>query len=214
MNFNKCVLCGVKNSYIPWKDMCVYGGMSLFGITCIVIGIVTKQVWSIGGIVSLVLSGTTFLIVGIVVIIKKWRSRPDYVGKYGAIWLCDGIKISHTINVLCFFIHSFPKLYNVKQKDLENMIEQMELVWWPNPIPYTGGKTIFASGLQRYRHIDVYFRNRDIANTSLYHELAHMIHEMIEYRSVDWEHGDIKIWGAVKKCCENYKSFLLSSKFK
>jgi hypothetical protein len=186
---------------LPITNFVFYGGLSLFAITMFIISIFTD-----GRAVPISIMGAVALAFGLLfgIMVYQWyKSCPDYITKHGiAVWTNNisgvhRILLEYAIDV---FLEEFPKQYTVATVDLlKQMLKDSAIEWNTTPVSWlsVGWNVRDKAGLQSGKHIKVQYLG-DIGKTALFHELAHMVHEIVVGYIIDYRHDqDTQIWKAV-----------------
>lgn len=199
--------------YIPWKDWLLFGGLALLSVVGSVIAGLTPQEWNTGKVVVLVLVPAAFVTIAVIVLLAKYRSKPDFVDKHGiAVWT-DGIpEVSNTENferLVFVFIRVLPALirrqlspdgpeWRVTSKNLKKMFRGSRVEWSRKPISLFsrwGWSMKDKAGLQQGKGVMVHW-NGSMATSALYHEFFHMVDEII-LRRYDPTHSRRSWWSLV-----------------
>jgi hypothetical protein len=199
--------------YVPWKDWLLYGGLAAVAIVSAGVAALTPQEWSTGKILVLVLVPVAFLVVSAIVLVGKYRSRPDFISKHGiAVWT-GGVPLDKAQfeRLTYVFIRMLPSLVkshlsptdvecsDISENNLRGMLNGARVEWRRKPI------TIFSrwgwvvkdkEGLQQGRSVMVHW-TESLISSAYYHELMHMVDEIVLHRGVDYTHKDVKWWGLV-----------------
>ncbi len=194
--------------HIPWIDFVLYGGLALLSV---VLALVFVWDTEVGGVVALLATTLGFVTVAVVVFFRWFLSQPDFViDQYGVyVWTGD---LNHLktdtakerlTEVLDLFVRALPEF--IKKEMPENCPEQMvtssdlSQMLYESRIEFCRNKiTLFSkfgwtvkdkAGLQMGKGVMVRWTNSFI-KSALYHELFHMVDEIILKRSPDYKHEE------------------------
>lgn len=182
--------------YVPWKDWLLFGGIALLSVVGSVIAALTPQEWSTGKIVVLVLVPVAFVTIAVIVLLAKYRSKPDFVDKHGiAVW-ADGIPEVRNVEkferAVFVFVRVLPELIRrqlpqdapereVTSQHLKKMFRGARVEWSRKPISLFsrwGWSMKDKAGLQQGKGAMVYW-NGSLVTSAMYHEFFHMVDEVI-----------------------------------
>jgi len=202
----------------PWADFTIFGSISLLGLVGACVA--TYYTRDIGALItSWGVAGSMLLIFAIIII--RWkRSAPDYYNKcYGvAVW-CGGDKFLYATksredlkNLLILFLDRLPTLVKAKfpGESIEQRITKSALCkmlygsgieWHVEPISLfskSGWAVQDKAGLQQGKNIAVQWQGSYI-KSALYHELLHMVDELVLLRAPDYKHENKRWWALVNE---------------
>lgn len=214
--------------YVPWLDILTYGGMALAAVVACVIAAVTIQEWDTGKVVTLTTVPAAFVLIAVLVLVKKFKAYPRYVAEYKVgVWtnveIMGNYEPSRTgmNRALRGFVEELPRLIeqnaerlqeeetNITSEDLAEMLKGATVEWrWDYISLMSIGWTVKdAAGLQRGRSVMVKW-SRNIFATALYHELLHMVDEIVIGREPDYKHENKSWWDLIpdlkKKIASQY----------
>lgn len=199
--------------YVPWADWLLYGGLALVAVVGAVIAAITPQYWDTGKILVLILVPAAFVVVASIVLISKYWSRPDFISKHNISVWTDGIAIDKDQfeRLTYVFVRILPALiqtYIPKEDEdrrslstgaLRAMLHNARVEWRKKPITLLsrlGWSVKDKAGLQQGRGVMLHWTG-SIVSSAYYHELLHMVDEVILKREPDYAHRDVNWWGLV-----------------
>lgn len=203
--------------YVPWLDILTYGGLALVAVAACVVAAVTVQEWDTGKIVALTVVPAAFVLIAVLVLVTKFKSRPRYVAEYKVgVWTNVEVMGNYepsrtgTNRALRGFVDGLPKLIEqnagrLKEEEtkitsdaLIKMLDGATIEWRWNYISLMGiGWTVKdKAGLQRGKAVMVKWE-RNIFATALYHELLHMVDEVVLGREPDYRHENKPWWDLI-----------------
>ena len=202
----------------PIIDFIVFGCIAALGIIgAVIASCYTKDIsalvtfWGVAGAMIMILC----------IVILRWRrSMPDYYNKcYGiAVW-CGGETFLYSTKgreqlkgMLALFMDRLPVLIktrfaghaieqNVTKVALCKMLYGSGIEWQReliSRISKSGWAVTDKTGLQQGKNIAVQWQGSFI-KSALYHELLHMVDEMILLRKPDYKHENKKYWAMVNE---------------
>jgi hypothetical protein len=180
---------------IPWVDFILYGSMGVVGlVVSIAVPFTTDEIpaW-----ISTWAAGLGFIVVALVVFCRWFKSQPDYQEDtygvsiwHGGIRQLKNAKAAHK-NLFNFFVDALPPLIakhlpetaperGVTPQKLSAMLYGARLEWSGRPVSAIGiGWTMKdKAGLQQGRSMVVHW-NGSVAGSALFHELLHMVDDVI-----------------------------------
>lgn len=200
--------------HLPWIDFILYGGLALLSIVLTLIFVWNTE---LGGVLALLATTTGFVVVAFVVIIRWYVSEPDYTeDTYGVSVWTDGIwqlgSTAGRINLkkaLDVFVKKLPSLITkllpetapeqmVTSGDLSAMLYSSRLEFRDKKLGTAGiGWSVKdAAGLQQGRGIMLRWQG-SLVRSALFHELFHMVDEMILRMAPDYKHERNEWWALV-----------------
>jgi len=201
--------------YIPWEDWLLFGGMAAGATLGSVCAALTPQEFPLGKIVTLISVPLAFIVIAVIVLVSKYRSRPSFVDQHGiSVWNGDVKNItraSFEANVN-FFIATLPRLirsqfpdgaleHRVTGEQLDKMFDGARVEWQKGAITLLskwGWSIKDKAGLQQGKAIRVQW-GRTIADSALFHECLHMVDELVLQRAPDYAHENKSWWALVSE---------------
>jgi len=189
--------------FIPIIDILVYGSLALFSIIATIIAFLTPQEWPLIKIIIALIVPVGFITLAAIVFISKWTSRPDYITDQGtAIWsggisnLSEQFAMAKMSAALHFFATELPKMVpGITSETLNIMLNQAKIDWKNKSLTLVGiGWTVKdKAGLQDGNGIMLYW-NGSIIHSALFHELFHMVDELVLHKAPDYKHENTGWW--------------------
>lgn len=185
--------------WFPWIDLIFFGSIAIIAVALSILAASTQQEWDIGKIVVLIVTPIAFTGLAIVIVVYKWFSKPDFTTKHGTyVWRnnISGLTKIVVEKALDFFVEQVPLFYpNIKPAELEGMLQDAKIEF------RDGGITLYAigwdvrdkSGLQQGRAIMVKW-NGSIVESAFFHELMHVVDEIIFHKEPDYKHENLGWW--------------------
>ena len=188
---------------VPWDNFIRYGSFTLLGLAGLICALILDP-----SPPALISAGSAFLgffVVFLVVIFKWYFSTPDYTTKQGtAVWT-DGLKIidkGRMETVLDFYIKNLSKYapYDVSPVRLEYMLKNSNIEWSRKSVSGIGLGWLVKdkAGLQSGKYVKLHWTG-SIVRSALYHELHHMVDEIILGVTPDYKHERIEWWSVIEK---------------
>jgi hypothetical protein len=197
--------------YIPWTDFLLYGGLAVVSVAAAIWAVLTPQDWEVGGVIAVILVPSAFVVLAVVIIGGKLLSRPDFVVFGMSVWMGDVVAPSAKfvmVEAIEVFVEKFPGLARkhgfdgrVQSGALTKMIDGVRCEWRSGKISMIsrwGWAVKDKAGLQSGKSIVVQWRG-EISESAFYHELGHMVREMVLNIDVDYKHEDVEWWEAVRE---------------
>lgn len=196
--------------FIPWQDIAFYGGLALMSIIAGVWCALTSQEWNVGKVVALVAVPVGYLMVACVVILGRLFTRPTYVTRDGvAVWATKDGPGEHAMGFACgFFIDA---MLNLCEDNMEadwfprelilRVMSEAKIEWRSKPITLLsryGWRVKDKAGLQQGTNIMVYWPG-SIKESALFHELGHMVRQLVFKQEIDYKHEDKEWWGMISE---------------
>lgn len=199
--------------FFPWKELVIFGGFGLLTTICAIVVLFLDVPW--GAHVAMWLTAVSSDTVAVLVVRKKLSTRPDYRNETFGVWVWtggvpelnspEGRQDLH--NAFGFFVDELPGVLQelflpnsveagITTDELRRMIRGMRLEWTQEPIRMLSrlGWTIKDSaGLQSGASVKVQWLGSAVGG-ALYHELFHMIDELLLGRSPDYDHSRVTWW--------------------
>jgi hypothetical protein len=197
--------------FVPWFNFILYGGLALLALGAATWVSCYEQ--PIGAYIAAWATAAGFLGVFVVIFFKWFSKRPDYIVHGAAVWTA-GIRYlykQHMDDALEFYITRLPQLLEeanlekyegkygkVTSSKLACMLVGARVEWTDRAISMaTRFWTIRdANGLQQGRDVMVRWMG-GIAGSALFHELHHMVDELILERGPDYAHANKAWWDLV-----------------
>jgi hypothetical protein len=202
--------------HIPWIDFILYGGLALLALVAGTIFLMYAE--AAGAIVSIVGMTLGFVVVAVVVFFRWFRSQPDfYEDTYGiAVWT-DGISVlkqpagkDNFKRVVDLFVTELPGLIKkhmaptapeqiIESSDLSRMLYQSRVEFRKEKLTVfskLGWSVKDKAGLQQGKGIMLHWTG-SIAGSALFHELLHMVDEVVLKRGPDYRHTNQEWWRMV-----------------
>jgi len=194
-------------------DLLVFGGSILVVSAATLLAIFTEQSWDVSKILALVSVYVATISIDLTFLFKGYFSEPDFVTKHGTkVWVgkCS-VFIDDMNDILDFYTEKLPQLCNkflitITSTDLRKMLNNASIVLSDKPLSVIGiGWQIReAAGLQRGRQIIVYLKD-GLIESALFHELHHMIDEIILGVKPDYKHERTQWWNLVPILKQHYR---------
>jgi len=196
---------------LPWIDFILYGGLAFLmlvvSIVLLIVGI------PLPALIALILTTLGFIIVFLLFFFRWYNSRPDYFTKHGtAVWK-DRIgavykgRVEHAID---YYITKLPEIARTEKVELRErlpfMLKGASIEWSGKLISSVGlgWKVKDKAGLQSGKCIKVYWPG-SIKNSALFHELHHMVDEIVFGHAPDYKHERTSWWNLIRKLKEDYE---------
>jgi hypothetical protein len=154
-----------------------------------------------------------FIAVFLLFFFRWYNSRPNYFTKHGtAIWM-DGINAVYRARMehaLDYYIAKLLELAKNQMTDLKGklpfMLKGASIEWSRKLISSMGigWKVKDKAGLQSGKNIKVHWPG-SIKNSTLFHELHHMVDEVVLGLGPDYEHKRTQWWNLIRKLKEGYE---------
>lgn len=131
---------------------------------------------------------------------------PTFVTSHGTHVTTNGIEEitpEYMELALDFYILWMPGLYEVHAEGIEQMLKHADIEWLPDLVEYNGKRFY---GLQWQRWCIVYWPGA-IHKSVLFHELHHMMDELIFKKSPDYNHENIRLWSTLLILNKEFKEF-------
>lgn len=193
--------------FVPWFNFILYGALALLALGAATWVSCYEQ--PVGALIAAWATAAGFLGVFVVIFFQWFLKRPDYIVCGAAVWTA-GIRYlrqPHMDDALWFYITRLPELLadanlpgyeQVTESKLTCMLAGARVEWTDRSISIaTRFWTIRdANGLQQGRDVMVRWMG-GIASSALFHELHHMVDEMILERGPDYAHANKAWWDLV-----------------
>ena len=194
---------------IPWIDFILYGGLALLSLAGVVLTLIVGT--ELPGYIVAGATATGFVVIAVVVFFRWWNSRPDYYVDPGvSIWNSGIPELTAQAmkTVFEYYIRMLPKIIGdfgmadrypeVTANALREMLRNARVEWTRKPI------TLIArfwsvkdkAGLQQGKGVMVHWQG-SVKDSALFHELHHMVDEIILKRGPDYKHEDKEWWHLV-----------------
>lgn len=187
--------------YIPLKDILLYGGLATVAIICMIYVLITIEGRAVGEWIAILV--TTVGSVGgtVAVFLMCYMSKPDFVTKQGTLVWHDriGVVLAQVEDVLAFFITVLPTLKSeVTKKQLEDMLKDARIEWSRKKVSWVSryGAVLDKAGLQKGKGVMVHYTG-SLIESALFHELIHMVKEVVLKQDPDAKHEDKAWWKIV-----------------
>jgi len=189
----------------------MHGSFTLLGLLGVICVLVFD--YSIGAMIASSSAFLGFLIVFIVVFFRWESSEPDYITKHGtAVWT-DGLPIidrERMEQALDFYIRKLPSYASqveISTEQLEYMLKGAQIEWSRKKISAIGigWQVKDKAGLQSGKAIKVYWSG-SIVNSALYHELHHMVDEIVIGLPPDYKHERTGWWSIIPALKKDFGS--------
>lgn len=194
--------------FIPWVDIAVYGGLALLSVAASLLAVLTPQEWTNGKIVLAVATPLVFVVLAVIIVSGKWSKRPDYIlGSGVAVWTA-GDKRPHLqcmTNAIAHFAISASGLV-CDHKTMKKFLFGICVEWTTKRVGMIGygWKVTDKAGLQSGKHIKLQWTG-SIKESALFHELGHMVQELILKRPTpDYKHED-PFWNIISEIERSYE---------
>jgi hypothetical protein len=195
----------------PWVDFFIFGGLFLFALFCGFLVTLSGphtvlELCITWGIVLV------FLGISVMIVLRKYMAHPDFITIQGTyIWAngIDEIDVYDMNAALSYYVTNLPKLTAlVTQKEIENMLFGACIEWRQGPITLMGLGWLVKDkeGLQKGKSIIVHYPDKqeftvqaNIERSALYHEIHHMVDEVVLKREIDYMHKNTEWWNLLMK---------------
>jgi len=198
-------------------DLLVFGGSILVVSAVTLLAVFTDQSWDITKILVLACVYIVTVLIDLIFLFKGYFSKPDFITRHGTkIWIgkCP-ISVGDMNDILDFYIERLPKLCKVSElayprsitvSTLQQMLNNASIVWSDRPPSVIGiGWCIKeAAGFQRGKQILLHFKD-NLLESALFHELHHMIDEIILGVKPDYKHERTQWWNLVPILKQHYR---------
>lgn len=208
--------------FIPWTDIAVYGGLALLSVVASLLAVITPQEWTTGGIIAAITAPLAFVVLAIVIIGGKLLRRPDYqalLNSYGghtgsvAVWTVAGEPVRDDMeDALSHFavgaadrltaIGTYHSMLHIgRYEKCWSMLAGASIEWSKGKVGAMGigWKVKDKAGLQSGKYIKLQWTG-SIKNSALFHELGHMVQELILKRPIpDYKHEDTEFWDMISE---------------
>lgn len=192
--------------FVPWVNFILYGGLALLALAAATWVSCYEQ--PVGALIAAWASAAGFLGVFLAVFIGWLVKRPDFVVHGVAVWN-GGTNCIHSMitrEALEFYTHRLPELaheYDLPEKNLISvsnltcMLPGARIEWTKKPITIIGRfwQVRDKNGLQQGKGIMVRWMG-SFSQSALFHELHHMVDEIVLKRGPDYKHEN-KAWWAL-----------------
>ena len=187
----------------PWVDFIMYGAFSLLGLAGLICALIFDP--SLGALIASGAAFLGFLTVFIAAIFTWYFSKPDYITKHGtAVWI-DKLAVITQDSMeaaLDFYIENLPKYspISISSDQLAYMLHDACIEWSAEPVSSLGiGWAVKdKAGLQMGRNVKVHWTG-SIISSALYHELLHMVDEIVLAAATDYKHERTEWWAIIIK---------------
>ncbi|RLC88667.1 MAG: hypothetical protein DRJ03_01980 [Chloroflexi bacterium] len=192
---------------VPWVNFILYGGLALLAFTAAVWASCYEQ--PIGAFVSVWAAAAGFLAVFVVVFVGWFVRFPTFIARGVSVWDGDIRFITETavVDALKFYVERLPTLLEeqhmaekhvVTSDALWTMLFTAQIEWTDKPITLISRfwQIRDANGLQQGKSIMVRWTG-SISGSALFHELHHMVDEIVLKRSPDHKHENKHWWALV-----------------
>jgi len=195
--------------YIPWVDILVFGGLAMLALVAEVVVLLFGKEVTVTGHTVMGATAATFIFIAIVVLLKKYKSRPDYIDKHGVATWIDGIQVLRddlrVYRAMQFFAQRLPALLaaefpaylhgsRVTTANIIHMYDGMQIEWRRKPLSVMsrwGWSVKDKAGLQQGKSIMLHWQG-SVVESALYHELLHAVDELVLHQPPDYKHE--KAW--------------------
>lgn len=206
---------------IPWIDFILYGGLALLSVVGAVLAFVFDA--PPPGYITALLTMAGFLVVAGIVFFRWWNSQPDYFVDPGvAIWKggVPALTLEAMRGTFEFYIETLPKIIqdrgmglpyaNVTTHNLRLMLRNARVEWTRKPITLISKfwSVKDKAGLQQGKGVMVHWQG-SIRDSALFHELHHMVDEIILERGPDYKHEDKEWWNLIPELKQRARFLLL-----
>ena len=195
--------------YVPWVDILVFGGLAALALTAQLLVLFIGEDVTVAGHTAMGATTAAFIFIAIVVLLKKYKSRPDYIDNHGVSVWTDGIQVLRddlrVYRAMQFFAQRFPVLIAaeltlhsqeqaVTSAQIIRMYDKMQITWRRKPLNVMsrwGWTMKDKAGLQQGKSIMLHWKG-SVTDSALYHELIHAVDELLLKQPPDYKHK--KAW--------------------
>lgn len=125
-----------------------------------------------------------------------------YTAQGTAIWTHDQDEVTEESISSALELFTESVSVNFGENDVRSMLRRASVEFTTNPIEYAGEQ---YAGLQHGLFAQVYWLG-GVGTNSLYHELMHMLLEMVLHREADLDHSEKKWWDMVRLAKTGYSA--------
>jgi hypothetical protein len=182
---------------IPWFDFLMVGFFSIVSVVLLVAVFMGGA--KIEALAITTATTTGFILVALLVFLRWFFSKPDFFTEVGtAIWTGGIPQITKNFMDRAL-AHYAAKLNNINPKIRKELIKDMlskaAIEWDISPVSYISNGWFMANkaGLHRGYDIKVQWKG-SVSQSAFFHELHHMVDEIILKKSADYEHKDVLWW--------------------
>jgi len=204
---------------IPWANFLLYGGIALLSIVLTLIFIWEAD--TIGAIILLSVDAA-FIGVALIVFLSWYFSKPNYVEEEYSIYVWSSGSLypesptgrDDLRRALDVFVNKLPVLINaqlpetvpeqmITTGDLINMLNQSCIEFSAKKLSMfsIGWSIKDAAGLQQGKSVRLHCQG-SMVKSALYHELQHMVDEVILHCIPDYSHSRKDWWALTDKLKE------------
>lgn len=193
--------------FVPWTNFIFFGGLALLALAAATWVSCYEQ--PVGALIAAWATAAGFLGVFLAVFIGWLIKRPSFVVHGVAVWN-GGVRLIHQHlmrEALEFYTRRLPELaheYDLPEKHLINisnltcMFPGARIEWTKKPITIIARfwKVKDKNGLQQGKGVMVRWMG-SLSQSALFHELHHMVDEIILKRGPDYKHENRPWWDLV-----------------
>lgn len=182
--------------WVAWQDVAVFGGLPLLFTGLGVGAWLTPQEWPVPGVVILlaVIWGA-WAIFGIF-LWQRWRSKPDFELSNGAVVWTGGISEITAERVeaaIKFFIAKAAEKTGTVESAVSEMCSKLRIEFVDGRVSWGG---LAYNGIASGFRVKVNWLG-GFKKNAFFHELIHVLQEMVLNKPRDYDHEDSVLWSLV-----------------
>lgn len=200
---------------LPTPDIIALGGLSVVVDVAMAIAIFTTQPWPLGAIVTALSCAIGFNGVALIVFLRRWLTKPDFITKQGTgVWTggIEAITKELMEEALDFYVDKMMQMQAeesasmklvslaLERNNLEDMLKGASIDWRSGPVtvlwPRVG--VIKAYELQWGKTMLVQWLG-SVPKSAFFHGLQHMVDEIVLGEWPDYDHVDTSWWALVDR---------------
>ena len=182
-----------KHRWIPWIDVIIFAGVPMLFTVAVIASLFFEQLWPPAKIgIAIAVPMMAWAIFG-ALIFQKWKARPSFTLVSGTrVWVANGIDVTaaDVASALTLYANRVARAHT--RLDLQTVLSMLGCA----RIEFRSGSIGGKNGLQKGNGIIVNWLG-GFGGNATFHELHHMVDELLLGVPVDYKHERAAWWDLV-----------------